>query len=186
MEPLIIKPHKFKTLLVLVMGVFFVLLCIWAINKPSSGSMSFFGKLNDEKIKIAGVVGFLLGSLGIVFGIVKLIQNKPSLIINDEGIYDNSSAAGFGLITWESITAVEIISIHRVEMILIFVNNQEELMARVNWFRQLLFKISISTYGTPIGISTNTMNIEINPLYDIITNKMDEIRKIEDNAEEVG
>src|SRR6185436_15541060 len=48
-------------------------------------------------------VGAPLFSLALIYVCYRLLRPRPSVIINQEGIVDNASALGAGLIRWEEI-----------------------------------------------------------------------------------
>jgi hypothetical protein len=51
----------------------------------------------------AAIAAILFFGFGIFYFLRKLIDKKPGLIIDDNGIIDNSSAVSVGLIPWSDI-----------------------------------------------------------------------------------
>ena len=181
MEPLIIKQNKFRTFLLFLGALTGVYISIWLFNEPSSENDSFFGKLNEEKHMLLGVACFMASSFAVWYSSIKLFDSKPSLIVNDEGIYDNSNAASIGFISWETITDVGIITIRKRNILCIYINNNEEVLSKVNFLKRIFLKGSISWYRTPIGISAINLNSDIFTIHNHIANRLKEFKSNQDD-----
>ncbi len=88
MEDIVIFPSRKKLVLMAVGAFVFIAIGVFIIRKP-------------ETFWIVRVLGGYLGVafFGICLGyaIFRLIKPKPSLVINDEGVFDNASAVGAGM-----------------------------------------------------------------------------------------
>lgn len=95
---------KAKLFKLLVFSILFVAAGSWMlVAKPQSGN----GLLNNEIVKmVVGCLGILMGLLGTVFFTKRLLDKNPGLIIDEEGIVENSSAFSFGLIPWADIESI--------------------------------------------------------------------------------
>ena len=97
---IIIPLSKKKTIFLLLVDVVFVAVCLKLLTQDHPDSILF--------AVIIPIIGMLLfGSCGI-YMIIKFFDKKPGLIINNEGIIDNSSAISAGLIKWGDITNINI------------------------------------------------------------------------------
>src|SRR5262245_12045755 len=70
----------------------------------------------------------------VVFGIYlfskKLFDKKPGLIINEQGIYDNSSAFRFGLVPWSDILQVHERTVQKQHFVTIGLVDPEKYISR--------------------------------------------------------
>jgi len=101
MEDIVIFPSRKKLVLIAVGAFVFIAIGVFIIRKP----------------EIFWIVRVLGGYLGVAFSgiclgyaIFRLIKPKPSLVINDEGVFDNASAVGAGMLKWSEIDEVKISS----------------------------------------------------------------------------
>lgn len=85
------------------------------------------------------------------------------------GINDNSSGASVGLINWEDISGISTSEIASTKFILIETTNPDKYINRAkNGLAKRAMKANAKMYGTPISISSNTLKIKHNALFDII------------------
>ena len=125
-----------------------------------------------ETAKLVAVlsIGFF-GMCGI-YGLIKLFDTKPGLIIGERGIFDNSSAIGGGLINWEDIEGFEIEQVNRAQFLLVFVNNPDIYLDRVNFFKRLWMNMNKKIYGTPLCISATSLKCNFDELITILRNRL--------------
>jgi len=116
-----------------------------------------------------------VGILGIVFfvatggyGIKKAFDKSLGLIINEEGIFDNSSAISVGLIPWSTITGMKTEQIKSTKFILLFVENSENYISKATGMKKLLLRGNLSMYGTPIAISTVMLQYDFDALEKLV------------------
>ena len=57
--------------------------------------------------------------LAAIYGCIKIFDSKPGLVIDAEGLIDNSSAAAAGRIPWTDIGGVNVFTMHRQRMLTI-------------------------------------------------------------------
>ena len=162
-EELIIKLSKTKILLLIIGSFAFVALSFWS------------GKYDGLFIKAVSTTGILLFGLCGIYGIIKIFDNKPGLIIDKKGIRDNSSAVSGHLIRWEDITGFEVGEIKKTRFLLIFVNNPQQFLDNANPFKRFIMKMNLKMYGTPVSISSNALQCNFDELLKMLEN---EIKKL--------
>lgn len=159
----VIKSSTVK-ILALTLGAFaFVAvgLWLWSIAETQVQHNATFLKC----VSIAGI-GFF-GLCG-VYGVRKLFDSSPGLIVNQHGIYDNSSAVAGDLIKWTDITGVEVGQVRSTRFLLIFVRNPEDVLKKANWFSRFWMTQNARLYGTPLSISANSLQCTFDELLQLV------------------
>ncbi len=106
-----------------------------------------------------------------LFGLIKLFDTNPGLIINHKGIYDNSSALGGQLIKWNDIVSYDLSHVNRSSFLQIFVKNPKEYIDNANWFKRLWMLLNKKFYGTPLCVSPNFIKGDLIDLAKAIRNQ---------------
>lgn len=160
MNKIEIPLSKTKITLMILGSAFFII----------AGVLIFF--LGPEKqtyfkafwMKITGVASVLFfGTTGIV-GLRKLFDKKAGLILDEEGIVDNSSGVSIGLINWADITDIKTEQVMSTKFILIHLSAPEKYLERANVFKRKMMRANIKMYGTPISISSNALEYDFEEL----------------------
>jgi len=108
-----------------------------------------------------------------IYSIIKFLDKKVGLIIDENGITDNSSATSIGLIEWNDITEIRIANTPK--FILINVKNPEKYINKTkNKMKAMLMKMNMKMYGTPLIITLNSLKYDFNELLKIIQIKFEE------------
>src|SRR5690606_34530155 len=97
-------PISNKKMILLVLGALaFVLIGIWFVIEPESLSTSTRNR-NPYFTQVIGIVSIIFFGLCLLIMIIQLLDKTfKGVIINDKGIYENSSILNIGLIKWEDI-----------------------------------------------------------------------------------
>jgi hypothetical protein len=157
-DELVIESSKGKTVLVILGSFSFVAAGYWLFAMDATEMKGL--PIDDPTfIHGVGIVGMVFFSLTGIFGIRKLFDKRPGLVLNSAGITDNSSALAAGFIPWSEITGAEIYEIHRQKMLIIKVRNPEEFIQRGNVLQRAIVQINSKMSGSPIAISSNTLQI---------------------------
>ncbi|MBI1306441.1 MAG: hypothetical protein GC181_07495 [Bacteroidetes bacterium] len=158
-----IQLSKGKILLTIIGSIAFVCGGIWMWNLTSGaqdpGSIFY---------KIVGVVSVLFfGSTGI-YGLLKLFDFKPGLVINKDGLLDNSSALSGQLIKWIDITGFEIGNVQKTRFLLIYVSNPDYYVNQASRYKQKWMNASQKMFGTPLSISSTALKCNFDELVEMI------------------
>lgn len=166
----VIKHNKTKISLLLIASLIFILVGAYAIyesNTNTDEGLFHFG---------LGIVCILIFSVASIFFINKLLSGKPAVVINKDGIYDNSSASSVGLINWEDIVRTEIRRTSQTSYIAIYVKDPKKYTSKnKNWFKKRLLNSNQKLCKTPITIATNTLNSSAEELNEIINTEIQKI-----------
>src|SRR5690554_5511875 len=105
-EQIEIPLSKQKMILTLLGSIVFVGLGIWFLINPPKIRNPIFG--NPTVIFIVGLVAILFFGLVAITVFRKLWDKKAGLIINQQGIIDNSSGVSAGLVLWTDIEEIKV------------------------------------------------------------------------------
>ncbi len=141
---------------------------MWTFGGPEITMDTLFYKI----ISLAAVLFF--GMTGI-YGLTKLFDNKPGLVINQQGLIDNSSAVSGKLIKWSDIEGLEISQIQSTKFILIFVHNPQHYIDQASYVGRFWMKMNHKTYGTPLSISSNSLKCNFDELVVLIEKHLAEL-----------
>lgn len=158
-DELVIELSKGKAILMILGSFGFVAVGYWLFSMDAA---TMKGAPSDDPFLVHGVglAGMVLFSLSGIFGIRKLFDKRPGLVLNSAGIIDNSSALAAGFIPWSEITGAAIYEVRRQKMLIIKVRNPEEFIQRGNVLQQAVVKINSKMSGSPIAITSNTLKID--------------------------
>src|SRR5688572_15627450 len=92
---------KKKLTFMLIGSLVFVSLGLWFLISPPTSNHRLFG--NPTLIFAAGISATLFFGLCFVYLLKKIPDKTPGLIIDNDGILDNSSGVSAGFIPWADI-----------------------------------------------------------------------------------
>lgn len=169
--PITIPLSKGKLLLSTLGAFAFVAIGFWFVLAPPTTYSSFFG---PTVIIIIGLISILLfGGIAILV-IRKLFDPRPGLIIDEQGISDNSGGLSGGQILWQDIIDIQVLQIQRQRLILILIKNPQDYIDRQsNGWKRKLMAMNFRQYGTPLSISTNGLKISFAELLEILKHHLE-------------
>lgn len=174
-EQIEIPLSKTKMMLTFFGSLLFVGLGLWFLINPPKSTHWLFG--NPAVIFIAGIASVLFFGLVAVTIFRKFSDKKPGLIINKQGITDNSSGVSAGLIPWTDIQEITISQVMNQKFLMFIVRNPEFYLDKVtNPLKRNAMKMNYKTYGSPISISANALQTNFDDLRKILIEKMNEYK----------
>ncbi len=169
MKRIEIQLSKTKLILTFLGSCLFVVLAIFLVKNPEN-----FRNANVVMTRLVGILGICFFGLIVLTVPRKLFDKKPGLILDENGIIDNSSMKGFGTILWKDIISIRPIKVTRTtNLLLIFVSNPEKYSENPNFFIQYLRKVGMKMYGTPITISSNALKCNFTELEGLINERLE-------------
>jgi hypothetical protein len=128
---------------------------------------------NPTVIFIVGLASVLFFGLVAITIFRKLSDKKPGLIINRQGIIDNSSGVSAGLILWTDIEDIKVSQAMNQKFLMFIVKNPQAYLNKVtNPLKRKGMEMNYRTYGSPISISANSLQINFDNLYSLLTEKL--------------
>jgi hypothetical protein len=164
----IIELSKTKLVLLVLGACAFVVAGVWLLSADAADirtgrSFRFF--FNDPLVvRGAGVASILLFGLGGLYGLKKLFDKRPGLILNSSGIVDNASAVAAGFIPWSEVVGSGVLEIQKQKMLIIGVRDPRKYIDRGSALRRTLNNANYKMSGSPISISSVTLKIDFSEL----------------------
>jgi len=174
-EKIEIPSSKIKLIIMLIGSCIFILLCLKLAKDPEK--FITFNHKNVEIIRIVGIVGCALFSSALIYIPLKLLDKKPGLTISEEGITDNSSAVSVGLILWKDIISIKTEQIKSIKFFIVDVKNPDEYIMSKSKLKQMLLKINIQKYGTPITIMCSGLKYDFNKIQQLINDGFEKYKE---------
>ncbi len=168
--PISIPLSKGKLLLSILGAFAFVAIGFWFVLAPPSRTGS---SLESTLLMVLGLVAILFfGGIAILV-IRKLFDSRPGLIIDEQGLNDNSGGLSAGQILWQDIENFQALQIQRQRLILVLVNNPQDYIDRQsNGWKRKLMAMNYRQYGTPISISANGLKISFAELLEMLEQRL--------------
>lgn len=172
-EQIEIPMSKKKMILTFFGSIAFVGLGIWFLSDPSKFKSPIFD--NPTIISIVGLAAILFFGLVAVTVFRKLGNKKAGLIINKEGIIDNSSGVSAGLILWTDIEEISVSQVMNQNFLILIVKNPQDYLDSVtNPLKRKGMEMNYRSYGSPISISAHSLQTSFDNLYNLLTEKLKE------------
>jgi hypothetical protein len=113
----------------------------------------------------AGIAGILFFGVATVIHLRKLGETEPGVIINEEGITDNSSALKVGMIPWKDVSGLKAAKVMRQQFLMVVVNNPDEYIARQpSAFKRKSMEYNLRQYGSPIALNAVALDCNLQEL----------------------
>ncbi|MEK3887954.1 STM3941 family protein [Bacillus sp. FSL K6-3431] len=144
--------------LFLLLGILFYIL--------SSGDPGTGGLL----LKIIGVITGVIFGLCLIYYINVLIKRKPALIVSNEGIFDQSSFIGAGLVKWEEIEDIDFIYFSGQLFLGIKTQDPNLIVNRSNGIKRVLNKLNKGLVEAQVNIPVKILSCSMDELVNEIEN----------------
>lgn len=101
-----------------------------------------------------------------------MFDKTSGLIIDENGIFDNTHAISVGLIKWADITGIRTEQIASTKFILIYTTNPEFYLNKATGFTRKLMEANNNMYGTPLSLTSTLLNCNFDDLEQLIINNL--------------
>jgi len=170
-----IQLSKKKNLLMLLGAAIFVVLGVLFVVSPENFASQF--RWNIALIRLMGMLSVVFFGACAIYGMIKIFDKKYGLIIDREGIIDNTNASSIGLINWADILSIKTQNVMSTRFLLIFIKNPENYLNRAKGFKRKLLYANMKMYGTPLSIISNSIKFNFDDLEDLIKTNLNEYQK---------
>ena len=158
-------------------SIAFVAVSIWIWISPEGE-----GQLIIPLRRIVSVTGVGFFGICAVYGFMKIFDKKPGLVIDEEGIVDNSSGVAAGRILWSEIIGFQKKELFGQRFLTIEVSDPDRFIRRCSPLKAKMNSANLNLTGSPINISANSLSIG----FDDLTQIMDRALRSYNEAEQGG
>jgi hypothetical protein len=113
---------------------------------------------------IIGVASILFFGACFLFGVFRLLSNKPGLILTADGFEDYSSFIGGQFIKWQEVEGIDSLQVQKQNFIRVFLKDPNNIIAKAKGLRKFAMKMNYKFYGSPIHISANSLTYKFSKL----------------------
>ncbi|OGX60574.1 MAG: hypothetical protein A2189_05110 [Paenibacillus sp. RIFOXYA1_FULL_44_5] len=114
------------------------------------------------------IPGILFFGAGMLILLYRLINKKPSHVINEEGIWFNPSRSNKEQIKWEDIQNLTIQQISRQRFIGIDLHNMEQFLSTRKAWRKKLIQFNAGLIQAPIIIGESLLSMKLEELHSLM------------------
>ena len=174
-DQIIIPLSKKKMFLTLLGSIVFVGVGLWFLTSPPETIHWLYG--NSNFIFGLGLISAIFFGIIAVSMIQKISEKKAGLVINKQGVTDNSSALSIGFIPWADVQQIKVLKVMSERFLLFILNNPQDYLKKVkNPIRRNTMKINQKLYGSPFSISSNLLQINFDELKELLQKKRNEYK----------
>ena len=158
MNEVVIYPKKLKLLAIAMASLLFVIFGFYL------GQNRVAMEVPVWKFIVIAYVGIPFFSLCLVYAIYRLLVPKPAVVISDEGIFDNASAVGAGMLKWEEIAEVFAYDFMGQRMLGIIPVNEAVVLARQSRLKRVMAKMNKGIAPAAFNIPQSVLPISVDEL----------------------
>src|SRR5882762_8929967 len=143
-DALVVYPNRGKMFFMVLGSAAFVAIGIflWTRDNP------------PIKIRMVAVAAIVFFGAACCYGLYRVLRPEPALVINHFGIFDATTALGWGLISWEEIESISIAEMtigltSRQRFVAIHLKDPEVFLQRQSFFKARMLKMNTGLVGTP-------------------------------------
>lgn len=132
-------------------------------------------EVEQLEMLLGGVAIFSFIVYGIV-GMVRLVNTKDSITISDQGIVDGGQMTGVGLIEWDNIKEIKMITYMSKTYIGIELYNNRELLSRLSGIKQWTVRNNIQEYKVAVTIGKDDREYTLSEIEVMMNKALEESR----------
>jgi hypothetical protein len=159
MNELVIYAKRGKLVLYGILSLIFVVV---------SGFLLFIGFTesgrDSMKFIIIGALGLIFFGLCMVYWVISMVKRKPAIIINHEGIIDQSTYIKAGLVKWDEIADIDFVSFSGQTYLGIYTLDPELIIDRSSSFKKMLNQMNKGLLDTQVNIPVKILDCSMDDL----------------------
>jgi hypothetical protein len=107
-----------------------------------------------------GLAAVVFGGLTGLYGVRKMFDKRPGLVLNSAGLVDNASGVAAGFIPWSDVTGARVHEIHNQKMLVINLRDPRKYLDRGGALKRALHKASYKMGSGPVSISSVSLKMD--------------------------
>lgn len=152
---------KLKVALSFMICVALIVISIWIMTSPVSSAS-----------RGAAVLFALSFGYGAIMFAKMILDSRPGLVLDEEGIFDPSGMSIVGKVRWEEIESISALRIKTERMIVVQLNDPAQYISRNKGMTRKRLTFHMAMFGSPIYISSGTLLIEFDELFQLMNEKL--------------
>jgi len=116
---------------------------------------------------MGALITVFFGSIGI-FVAIKLFDSSPGLILNPEGLIENTNPFSIGFIAWSDIKGFEVQTIQNQKMLYVLLFEPEKHISKCSPWKYAMLKFSLRFSPSPVAISANSLKIAFDEMFYLV------------------
>jgi hypothetical protein len=174
--PVSIPLSKSKLYLSVLLSLMFVALGFWMLSGTPQSDHVIFG--NKTLMMITGLVSIGFFGLAGFTAFRKISDSKPGLLVDAQGITDNSSGLAVGHIPWADIRGFNMKSTFNQKFLMVLLNNPEDYINRqTSGFKRNAMRMNLRTHGSPVTLSAGTLKTNMKDLQALLESRLNAYRQ---------
>lgn len=128
---------------------------------------------------VIGIITIVVFGFSFLYYAKVLIRWKPAVIITKEGIIDQSSYIGAGLIKWEEIEAIDFLQFSGQVYLGIFTIDPELIINRSSGIKRMFNRINKGLLPSQVNIPVKNLACSVDELVNVIGERWEKVLKEE-------
>ncbi|RST76263.1 hypothetical protein D4T97_005665 [Siminovitchia acidinfaciens] len=162
MDAYIVMPKIKRTIMLAFFSFVFVSIGILIL------ALSINGQFEGILPASIGIITITVFGLCFIYYINVLIKREPAVIVTNEGIIDQSSYIGAGLVKWKEIEAIDLINFSGQVYLGIFTFDGELIINRSNGMKRVLNVLNKGLLPSQVNIPVKNLACSIEDLFEAI------------------
>jgi hypothetical protein len=130
--------------------------------------VSVFMVMNAEEMELSSVLVIALSflcipffSVGFIYTMYRTFHRKPSLVVDEGGITDNSSAISVGFVRWNDIKEMFLYEFMGQKFLGIVPKDEQAFFATMSPVKRRLMQVNNRMVKAPVNITQNTVSMPL-------------------------
>lgn len=147
-DRIVIEGSRTKLALVLVAALAFVVLgvALWLVADVQE-------RYPPLVVRGTGALVSVFFGLAALYAVIKLFDRSPGLVLDREGIIDDSSALAVGRVPWRDIRDISTTTVSGQRFLTLSLHDPEPYLRRGNPIKRFFVQLNHRMYGSPVFIS---------------------------------
>lgn len=124
-------------------------------------------------LRISALIGVVFFGFSLLFFLIKLMDRKPGLILDQEGLVDNADVLNAGRINWDNMVSVEPKQSMGQQILLLKLHEPEQVLQAQPWIKKIFMQWNQWIHGTPVTLSSAALEMDQEKLLELINQNKD-------------
>lgn len=167
-DDFIVMAKKGRMVMLAVFCLVFVALGIFILSVPFNVPMWPM---------VIGIITIAVFGLCFLYYVRVLVQREPAVVITKEGIIDQSSYIGAGLVRWEEIEAIDFLNFSGQVYLGIFTYDRELIIDRSSGMKKLFNRLNKGLFPSQVNIPVKNLACSVDELLNAIGERWETMKE---------